>query len=94
MRRHTEAVKTQERRDDETVVIFTAMLGLTAVAVVGIVLFGVANALTGPVDGPLDVALRVLLGVLCACLASAPLGYLHRHGRSYGTGRSDSEEQR
>jgi hypothetical protein len=46
-------VKSQERRDEDAVVIGTAMLWLAAVAVVVWVPFAVISSVTGLEDGPL-----------------------------------------
>lgn len=74
-------MKSQEQREGDAVVIFTAMLGLAATAVIGLVMFEVASAVTGLVDSPLNIFGWVLFWAVLACLASAPLGYLYRHRR-------------
>ena len=76
-------MKTREQRDEEAIVIVQALFGLSAVAILGVVLFPVASALTTVVGGPaLDIAIWVVLGGLYACAVCAPLAYLYRHRRS------------
>jgi hypothetical protein len=74
-------VRTQQQRDDQTVVITIALLGLAVVTVVGILIFGLVARVTSHVDGVLDAALWGLAGILIAGLAGRPLGYLYRHRR-------------
>ena len=69
-------MKSQERREGEAIVIFTATLWLAAVTVIGGGLLAVLAHVTR-----LDGLLSVVFWVLFACTASASLGYLYRQRR-------------
>ncbi len=74
-------MKTQEQRDQETVVITSAMIGFAVVAFVAIVLFQLTSEVTARLDDSFGLLVRVIVGVVVAGLGGAPLSYLYRHRR-------------
>ena len=74
-------MKSQEQREGDAVVIVIALLGLAAVAVLGVVSFELVSSLTRLVDHPVGNVLWLPFWVLVACAAVAPLRYLYRHRR-------------